>query len=306
MYKRRKTQDSPKSSESQPQTLCSCQAIATDNDNALQCDACDTWFHPGCVNVSPMAYTAYQTLAEQQQFSNWFCSKCLNDKNVDRVPPRCRQTLSDRIDKIEHHLTTLNNKHDQLVDRLDELNENLEREKRRKNIIVKNLSPVESTNDRDVVFRFVQNHLGVKIDPSSIDSMWRFKTSSATDNDRPSLLGIAFNDLSVRSSILAKAPIIKNSSDALVKIVYIRKHLTKKQSLQAFEARQQRDRSQEEQQQSTTSSVVNKDNNRLNQNSNVRRDNINNNNNSTNNNILNNTQQKQQKTRRYHRLSNRY
>ncbi|CAF0865459.1 unnamed protein product [Didymodactylos carnosus] len=142
MYKRRKTQDSPKSGESQPQTLCSCQAILTDNDNALQCDACDTWFHIGCVNVSPMAYTAYQTLAEQQQFSNWFCPRYLNDKNVNRAPPRSVQTLSDRIDKTEHHLTTLTNKHDQLVDRLNELNENLEREKRRKNIIVKNLSPV--------------------------------------------------------------------------------------------------------------------------------------------------------------------
>ncbi|CAF1078453.1 unnamed protein product [Didymodactylos carnosus] len=123
---------------------------------------------------------------------------------------------------------------------------------------------------KDVVFRFVQNHLGVKIDPSSIDSVWRFKTSSATNNNRPPLLGIAFNDLSVRSSILAKTPTIKNSSDALVKIVYIGKHLTKKQSLQAFEARQRQNRSQEEQQQSTTSSVVSKDNNRPNQNSNVR------------------------------------
>ncbi|CAF1145597.1 unnamed protein product [Didymodactylos carnosus] len=241
-----------------------------------------------CVNVSPTACTAYQTLAEQQQFSNWFCPKCLSDETVDRVPPRCLQTLSDRIDKIEHHLTTINDTHDQLVDHLDKLNENLEQEKRRKNIIVKNLSPVEGINDRVVVVRFVQDDLGINIHPSSIDSVWRFKTSSATTNDRPPLLDIAFNDLSLRSSILAKALVIKNSSDVSVKIVYIGKHLTKQQSLQAFEARQRQNQSQQ-QQSTTSSSVVDMDSNRPNQNSddmnskptnnNINRNNINNNNN---------------------------
>ncbi|CAF0786077.1 unnamed protein product, partial [Didymodactylos carnosus] len=123
MVKRRKTHDSPKLGDPQSPALCSCKAVVDDSDNALQCDACENWFHIACVNVSPVAYSAYQTLADQKQFSNWFCPKCLDDKSVDRLPPRCLAALSARIDAIERETSNISRKQDQLVDRMDKLYE---------------------------------------------------------------------------------------------------------------------------------------------------------------------------------------
>ncbi|CAF1578646.1 unnamed protein product [Didymodactylos carnosus] len=195
--------NSPRSQDNQ-RVICSCQNTVNDDANALCCDRCNKWFHIGCVNVSIPAYKAYQTLADEKQYSNWFCPSCEPAARADLPPPQCLQMLAARIDKIEHQLIGISDLQQLITSRLNELVETTERDKRNKNIVVKNIFPV------------------------------------ALNSNRPPIIGVSFNDLCIRSSILSKASALKKSSDVSVRSVFIGKHLTKLQSQSAYETRQQR------------------------------------------------------------------
>ncbi|CAF1625048.1 unnamed protein product, partial [Didymodactylos carnosus] len=105
------------------------------------------------------------------------------------------------------------------------------------------------TPDKDVLIKFVGDRLGLQIPSEAIDGVWRFRTSSALSSNRSPIIGVSFNDLCVRSSILSKASVLKKSSDASVRSVFIGKHLTKLQSQSTYEKYQQRKTQQNNHQQ---------------------------------------------------------
>ncbi|CAF0944179.1 unnamed protein product [Didymodactylos carnosus] len=71
---------------------CSCKKKVKGNDNVMQCDNCDKLFHIGYINMPISSYQAYQQLATNKQYSNWYCFECsINEKSSNRTPRRCLQ-----------------------------------------------------------------------------------------------------------------------------------------------------------------------------------------------------------------------
>ena len=51
----------------------SCNRNVGDEDNGIFCDACNMWFHAGCVGLTVKEYSVIQQMGEKIR---WFCSKC--------------------------------------------------------------------------------------------------------------------------------------------------------------------------------------------------------------------------------------
>ena len=61
-------------------TFATCGWRVCDDQQGLQCDGCEGWFHGFCENVSSREYK-YLLLAEEIM---WFCKRCNNSYRVTR------------------------------------------------------------------------------------------------------------------------------------------------------------------------------------------------------------------------------
>ena len=69
----------------------------------LQCEDCDCWFHPECVNVSDGQYQLLQTLTT----TCWYCSPCFKQRQDRSVIVSLSATVNKLAEKLENLDTTL-------------------------------------------------------------------------------------------------------------------------------------------------------------------------------------------------------
>ncbi|CAF1085719.1 unnamed protein product [Didymodactylos carnosus] len=79
--KRKKNLNGSADAPVRDQHLCSCNNPVNDNDNASACDGSEAKVH-----------------------TNWLCPACVINPSAEKIPTRCLQMLSSRVDTIEHNI----------------------------------------------------------------------------------------------------------------------------------------------------------------------------------------------------------
>ena len=91
-----------------------CTKMIEENDDALQCELCDYWYHIGCQNITKATYKFLEQNARSRHQSNrlhWYCRACDTGavkilKAVTKISRRqdaLEQKLADNTDKISRH-----------------------------------------------------------------------------------------------------------------------------------------------------------------------------------------------------------
>lgn len=87
-----------------------CNKAVKNEDNGLNCNACEKWFHAGCEKVEQDLYKVLQKYKSQL----WFCRQC-KSKVVNFVA---------KIQKLENQNNELSNKLKNLENRVENIKEN--------------------------------------------------------------------------------------------------------------------------------------------------------------------------------------
>ena len=64
-----------KMDENETCKISNCNRLVLNDQEGVQCDICDNWFHRTCVEISKEEYK----LQKKNESSQWFCGKCLDE-----------------------------------------------------------------------------------------------------------------------------------------------------------------------------------------------------------------------------------
>jgi len=248
-----------------------CESICGENDEAVLCELCNTWFHKKCQKITKALYT----IINSKEGSNisWYCNHC---KRGAKSLLEMMQQLNMNHNKLERRVSTLE-KNDKLSatkedlkplnDRMAKLEKNegatggsntatvireMEDRSRRTNNLV--LFNVPENNDADQLTRnsedtsMVKNictkHLSIS-DPFQILKPTRLGKKPANPNlHRP--LRVTIPDIQTKNEIQKKAAKMRDLSDNKLNKIVISQDLTQLQREEIRELRsQQRERNQQ-------------------------------------------------------------
>lgn len=241
-----------KSGEHPKDTCCGkCRRIVQDDIESMQCEACFVWFHLSpCCNIDPVKYRALED-NDLLSVIRWFCRRC--DKGII-------QFASDLAD-IKDRLTALENRTDvkavvmEVVK--DHFQEEFEIEKRKLNVIIHGLpEPALETDDADGDVRSTTAQERKEADVSKLVSIGNGNHDinvSANDIDGAFRLGarsegktrpmcLKLRNIEARTTLLTKAHLLKNSTTAWHRKVFINPDLTPAQRQKDRAAREELNR----------------------------------------------------------------
>lgn len=95
-----------------------CDKPVEDEDSALECEICVSWFHIGCEEISEEEYT----FLSEHKSVHWYCKSC--NKSVANVI-KLVSSLTLKIDAVEANVTKLSKKIDVCDKRVDDLSEGI-------------------------------------------------------------------------------------------------------------------------------------------------------------------------------------
>ena len=158
--------------DANPAKCSSCSKLVT--KNGVLCEMCDGWFHNQCEKISKDDYDKMSALGNK---SRWFCQTCsikfkviksdndkmkeeiaaLKDDNkllrdkLERIEEKLRSEERARFDKIEEKLDNIqkNLVNDIKQKIMDDMKEEVEKEKRKDNLVIYNLPEPELLTDQD-------------------------------------------------------------------------------------------------------------------------------------------------------------
>ena len=129
-----------------------CKTNCTDENMAMFCELCLTWYHAICVGIPKEAYNWLRKV----KGSKWFCTNC--DSKVDKILDKANtlevemKVLRNEMDDVNTRLTKAEKKLEGSVKQEIGLamNEQAEIEKRKMNLVVFNLPEPENTGQQTV------------------------------------------------------------------------------------------------------------------------------------------------------------
>lgn len=107
-------------------TRCeNCKIIIDEDDEALQCELCEFWFHTECQNINKSTYNFLVKNAKSREKNNcvhWYCKCC--DSGAEKILKAVTK-LSKRQDEAEKRLDKLENNTDNIQERLEKQEEKI-------------------------------------------------------------------------------------------------------------------------------------------------------------------------------------
>ena len=130
-----------------------CNKKVSQNQNGLNCDLCDKWYHCGCEKVSIGDYK----ILNQCDSAKWFCRKCNSSHNdtkkenallrqeVQKLREE-NQMLKDRLCAIERKIEEKPSYSKEDIEKIvnDAIEEQNDKERRKSNIVLYNLPEAQS------------------------------------------------------------------------------------------------------------------------------------------------------------------
>ena len=142
--------------KNEEQDFCGdCKNVVGDNAEAIFCDICELWFHIACQKLSKHEYVFLKKQKSKSQI-HWYCDRCnRNSANFAKIlgSLKSRQDSFDqRLIEVEGRLGNLETEipkdgydKDSIISLLkDDIQESLDQERRRLNLIIKNIPEQEN------------------------------------------------------------------------------------------------------------------------------------------------------------------
>ena len=130
-----------------------CNKPVRDNQNGLQCDLCEVWFHAGCQGVQINEYRLYTS---KECKAKWFCHQCddsyRNLKKDNKAMKERNKELMATNNELEAKVQSLESKIEELKQQLkqeimqevlEEMEERSEKEKKKNNLIIFNVEEAD-------------------------------------------------------------------------------------------------------------------------------------------------------------------
>ena len=207
----------------------SCNDIVSDGDKSLCCEACNKWFHINCINIS---VSKYKSIGSLQSIVRWFCTQCdVKIKNALSKLALLEAKVSELEAKIELNIEK------KIEDMLDE---RLEREKKKNNLIIFGVpeAPDDNKNKQGAerkqydIEKLEKLNDGLcdelNIETSMIDNIYRIGKVS-TNTNRPRPICIKLKNASDKYRLLNNAKRLREAQSGWQKEVYISLDYTKHQ-----------------------------------------------------------------------------
>lgn len=240
--------NSTSSSKSKIDHNCgSCNLIVMDEDDAIECELCKYWFHCTCQNVSKKLYDTINDV--DCGALHWYCRTCNGTagnmlkilaslqtnhskltsevKGLKDEMKECKVKISNNQQKMEEKIDELkkdmsiHSKEPQCsteeVEKLvaDKLDDFVERERRKNNIIVYGIpeslsqdAEVRKKEDRDQINSIFHQDLNLKADVSHVRSLYRLGKKS--DLARP--LKVVMDNGAATEEVFRRARSLKSGS----------------------------------------------------------------------------------------------
>ena len=247
----------------------SCSATVSANDPSIDCDLCGHWFHAACTNMTADVFDSLVIIAVS---TGWVCASCRNSARetlrailasqaalAEQVAALtvANKKLSERVEVLENELNTKtestrvsNNPVEgefKTIVRREIAAEALDKERRKKNIIVSGLPVSDSSSVHEQFIILCEEFLGCRpvLVPDKcavIDKLVPGKTPR---------LKIVFENEDTRNDVLLRSKELRNASEDCVRTVYCNPDLTKAEAKAAYEARVHRRHKKSQQLQTT-------------------------------------------------------
>ena len=242
-----KIQESISNEEEIPFPCGRCCKDVKDVNKGIECNYCNIWFHALCIEINEEAYVHIRKLPGFK----WYCDGC-NDKvntlivkavslesQVETIQTE-QEAIKKRLEIVEKKLSGSVNKEISTA-----LNEKVDIDRRKLNLIVYNLP--EAKSDKDTVWdnpekveddiarisEIISSELQIKMtETGKITNalrLGRTKTNSSGDKSGPRPMKIVFSDISMKRQVLSAAKRLRDSDNDIAKGLFINPDLTEAQ-----------------------------------------------------------------------------
>lgn len=219
----------PPETKQQDLPLCpDCQQTVKEEQNAVECEVCQLWFHQGCQNITDILYSVL-TSDESGQIS-WYCNFCKRGaksimsliKNLSVKQTTLESNMkkvTQRVEKLEQHKPTDEDSIKQLI--TTEINEYREREVRKCNVLLHNMpEPVGETpeerkqEDEELIYEIAQE---IGVDEINVKQVIRLGKKSS----KPRLTKVELESSKQKRSLLQKAKQLRDIENEDWKNIFI-------------------------------------------------------------------------------------
>ena len=221
-----------------------CDKLVGVGENAIECWACNIWYHKECSNITS---PEFESLVKLENIY-WICEHCReadrNDKNEMKELKKIMSTVQDAIremlnkmNKMEEERTHMKREVKELVKKEVEeaIVEFKEEERRKNNIIVSGLPEISGVKEGEgetstSEIENLLNYIGTQ-DPEIThgDILEAFRLGKPREDKKPRIVKVVFKNQEIKKKVVKKA-INKNKRERDPNMkVYVNDDLTVKQ-----------------------------------------------------------------------------
>ena len=107
--------------------ILNCKKIVGDDQDGIQCDVCNLWYHRECIKLSKEEYR----IQKRNETSKWFCEKCIGEiqdtkqelkvsKDQNKKLQKELSSLQEEVEKLNTRVKDLTNENSITIDRIQE------------------------------------------------------------------------------------------------------------------------------------------------------------------------------------------
>lgn len=234
-----------------------CKKVVTKTDDAVQCEFCEFWFHIVCQKISKNDYSFLRKQRGKSQF-HWFCDRCNNNssnvmKLLNSITER-QDKLENRVEHVEIAMATVDNTVSEIKNNferisgnvLSEVEEKLDRERRRLNLLIRNI-PENTANVSKFIEDMFEDEELHNVSITSVERLGRIRNARGNgtgDNAYVRPVKISCQDMKSKWEILALNKKLRVSNKGYQNI-FIDPDLTAQQRSKDKELRQELKRRKE-------------------------------------------------------------
>ena len=225
------------------------QVFENDTTCGIQCEICEEWVHPVCIDISLEAYDIlFKKGVSALSGFKWFCDKCdikliqtidkmATIESKTTILEKDMKVVIERVEKIEKNIKhSVKDEVSEFLEHKDEI------DWRKNNLVVFGLpEPVEPSGistgpwntekkieqDTIKIKEIITTELGVGLSPRN--EIYGARRLGTWNPDRPRPLRITFDDIQTKRSVLGSAKKLKQSTDPVLKGMHINPDLTEEQ-----------------------------------------------------------------------------
>lgn len=195
-----------------------CDKTVLENQRAVECDICNTWFHCPCQKVSAAMYKLLNS--DENENISWYCNGCKRGakklmSQIININERQNQVeihmveIEKRQDSTEQRVQEIENKVDVKIETKmkDNMSELEDRQKRRKNVIISNLdesatgsSDTDKVEDKLKLETFLRDINS--IEPTEVQSFFRLGKRS---EDKPRLVKLILKSEESKDTLIQQS-----------------------------------------------------------------------------------------------------